>query len=80
MSDSYLTWDEEVFRVCGENVVELGKDKRGKETYDRDRNPDLTFTVYDSIHGDQNQYPKQIASFFYQNHSIIFQKSLHGYI
>jgi len=38
-----------------------------------DRNLDLGFTAYDSIHGDQNQYPKQIASFFYQNHSIIFK-------
>jgi len=29
-----------------------------------DRNSDLDFTAYDSIHRDQNQYPKQIASFF----------------
>jgi len=45
-----------------------------------DRNSGLGFTAYDSIHGDQNHYPKQIASFFIKNHSIIFQKSLHGYI
>jgi len=27
-------------------------------------NPDVGFTAYDSIHKDQNQYQKQIASLF----------------
>ena len=57
-------WDGGEFRVCGGDFVELGKNKRGKEDMIADRNKDLGFTAYDSIYRDQNQYPKQIASFF----------------
>ena len=45
-----------------------------------DRNLDLGFIAYDLIHGDQNQYTKQISSFFYQNHFFNFQRLLYGYI
>jgi len=41
-----------------------GRTREKRKDMIADRNPDLGFTAYDSIHGDQNQYPKQIASFF----------------
>jgi len=45
-----------------------------------DHNSDIGFTAYDSIHGIKINTQKQIASFFHENHSIIFQRSLRGYI
>jgi len=41
-----------------------GRKREEKKDIIADRNRDLGFTAYDSIHRDQNQYPKQIASFF----------------
>ena len=75
-----LMWDGGGFRVCGGMLVKLEKTREERKDMIADRNPDLGFTAYDSIHRDQNQYPKQIASFFHQKLSIIFQRSLHGYI
>jgi len=45
-----MMWDGGGFRVCGGDFVELGKNKRRKERYNRRANPDLGFTAYDSIH------------------------------
>ena len=57
-------WNRGGFKICGGDFVELGKTKREKKDMITDRNPNLGFTVYDLIHRNQNQYPKQIASFF----------------
>ena len=43
-------WDVRGFRVYGGIMVELRK-TRGKKDMIADRNPDLGFTAYNSIHG-----------------------------
>ena len=39
-SDTKLTWDGGGFRVCAGDFVELGKDMREKERYDRKLQPE----------------------------------------
>ena len=47
-----LTWDGGGFRICGGDFVELVEKIREEKKYMiADRNPDLGFTAYDSIHG-----------------------------
>jgi len=46
------------------NLWNWRRTREEKKDMITDRNPNLSFTAYDSIHGDQNQYPKQIVLFF----------------
>ena len=57
-----------------------GRIREKKKDMITDHNSDLGFTAYDSIQRDQNQYPKQIASFFLSKSFNNFQRLLHGYI
>jgi len=58
-------WDGGLNRVCGGDFSEIWERTREeKKDMIVDHNLNLGFTAYDSVNGDQNQYPKQIASFF----------------
>jgi len=50
-----------------------GKTREERKDMTADRNPDPSFTAYDSIHEIKINTQSKWLHFFYQNHSIIFK-------